>query len=109
MDQDFSLTFSTSEGQREFGSHIKDLIRSEQHEQALGELQQSIARYPSPIAEAAEVKPETVIIGGWDRLNARMIELYQRKIPITAIRVHLSNYADTEPTWDGWVEPSIEC
>lgn len=109
MDQDFSLTFSTSEGQREFGSHIKDLIRSEQHEQALGELQQSIARYPSPIAEAAEVKPESVIIGGWDRLNARLIELDQRKIPITAIRVHLSNYADTEPTSDGWVEPSIEC
>jgi len=107
---DFSRGFASVDGQQQFGRKIASMVREGRCEPAIKGLYAAIARYPSPVSEAAAATDaEAVEIEGWEALNAALLALADEGAAYTALSVTLSSGAAWALTPEGWSEPVIEC
>ncbi|MEO6510809.1 MAG: hypothetical protein ABIO16_07455 [Nocardioides sp.] len=109
MTDDLAQLLSTWTGRRAFGGEIAGLLRRREYDQAEKVLVEHLTAYPGPIATACRgVADGHVVLGGWEEVDADLVDLCRRDHAVTAVGLDLSNYSDEQghSWWDK--EPVVE-
>jgi hypothetical protein len=109
MTIDLRMRFGTHEGEKDYNRAIADLIRAERHDLAEDRLLSDLASLAVPLAELClETRTDAIELDGWDTLGQMIFRPTETGGLCTAVGLDLSNHADSAPTLEGWVEPSVE-